>query len=133
MAYPNLSEKEEGGVKIELTTVAGEEERQIGFDELATTPTSENDIRDSTSKLLLAVDKDEKRPRLNTAERVRILLRGMHLLIRRLSVPISIHSVIWACHVMLRGGCWVCPVTEYLDPHDIWTPGPNISEIFGPL
>ena len=23
-------------------------------------------------------------------------------------------------------------VTEYLDPHDIWTPGPNISEIFGP-
>ena len=74
MAYPNLSEKEEWDVKIELTAVAGEEERQIGFDELATTPTSDNDIRDSTSKLLLTVDKDEKRPRLNTAERVSVLL-----------------------------------------------------------
>ena len=30
--------------------------------------------------------------------------------------------------------CFACMgfVTEYLDPHDIWTPGPNISEIFGP-
>ena len=24
------------------------------------------------------------------------------------------------------------PVTEYLDPHDIWTPGPKYYEIFGP-
>ena len=29
-------------------------------------------------------------------------------------------------HIMLG------PVTEYLDPHDIWTPGPKFFEIFGP-
>ena len=25
-----------------------------------------------------------------------------------------------------------CPVTEYFDPQNIWTPGPQLTEIFGP-
>ena len=72
MAYPNLSEGDEG-VKIELNDPTGEEEKQIGFDglsEKATTPISESD----STMQLLAADKPETRPRLNTAERVSILL-----------------------------------------------------------
>ena len=29
-------------------------------------------------------------------------------------------------------GIPTCTVTEYLDPHNIWTPGPQFTEIFGP-
>ena len=70
MAYPNLSEKENEDVRIELTDLT-EERRQIGFDglsERATTPTS------GSETLQLLTDKAESRPRLNTAERVSIFV-----------------------------------------------------------
>lgn len=70
MAYPILSEKETEGVTVELTDLLGGERKQIGFDDLKkktlTTPTT------STSELL-PNDQSQDRPRLNSAERVRLL------------------------------------------------------------
>ena len=71
MAYPKLLEKEDEGMNIQLTDMAGGERKQIGFSEIATTPTS-------TSELVID-DEAKMRPRLNTAERVSIFLYSINM------------------------------------------------------